>query len=126
MIIGLGIDIVDTTRVDSLLRKFGDHFLNKIYTPSEIQFCRSRVDMSNSLAKMFAIKEAAIKALSDAKGIRWHDIEIHHDCYGKPLLGLSGVALKNISSKSKAYSINVSVSDEKKYAAAVVVIETNE
>lgn len=123
MIIGVGVDIVDIDRIDSLLRKFQNHFLNKIFTKSEIEFCSTRVNAVSSYAKMFSLKEATIKALSDAKGIRWHDMEILHDANGKPTVSLSGVALANVKSKTDKFNLQASVSDEKKYVVAYVIIE---
>lgn len=124
MIIGVGIDIVDIERIASLLEKFQEHFLKKIYTEQEIQFCFSGKNVASSLAKMFALKEAMIKALSDAKGIKWHEMEVFHDINGKPLMNLTGKALENLEAKAEKFNIQVSVSDEKKYAVAYVMIET--
>ena len=124
MIIGVGIDIVDIRRIDSILRKFNEQFLNRIYTETEIRFCYSRSDAVSSLAKMFSLKEAMIKALSDAKGIGWHDMQISHDENGKPIMHLSGKALENLKKKTSNFNIQVSVSDEKKYAIAYVIIES--
>ena len=124
MIIGVGIDIVDVRRIDSILRKFKEQFLNKIYTDAEIRFCYSRSDAVSSLAKMFSLKEATIKALSDAKGIGWHDMQISHDENGKPIMNLSGKALEHLKKKTSNFNIQVSVSDEKKYAIAYVIIES--
>lgn len=123
MIIGVGVDIVDVRRINALLQKFGNQFLNHIYTNREIAFCHSRIDIANSLAKMYALKEAMIKALSDAKGVRWHDMEVCHDTNGRPSLTLRGNALENVQRKSKNFSVNASASDEKTYAVAYVVIE---
>lgn len=123
MIIGVGIDIVDISRITSLLQKFGNHFVNKIFTPKEIAFCKSRSSSVSSFAKMFSLKEAMIKALSNAKGLAWHDMEISHDENGKPLMTLSGIALKNLLSKTNNFNIQVSVSDERQYAIAYVIIE---
>ena len=124
MIIGVGIDIVDVRRIDSILWKFKEQFLNKIYTDAEIRFCYSRSDAVSSLAKVFSLKEATIKALSDAKGIGWHDMQISHDENGKPIMHLSGKALENLKKKTSNFNIQVSVSDEKKYAIAYVIIES--
>ena len=123
MIIGVGIDIVDVRRIDALFQKFGAHFLNRIYTDQEIAFWCARNSVANSLAKMYALKEATIKALSDAKGIKWHDMEICHDLNGKPEVKLRGVALENIQKKAKTFSIQASASDEQIYAIAYVLIE---
>lgn len=124
MILGIGIDIVEIARIDSLLNKFQDHFLNKIYTEQERDFCYGRNDIANSLAKMFSLKEATIKALSDAKGIKWHEMEIIHDKNGKPEIKLTGMALKKALEKSKSYKIYATTSDEKLYAVACVILES--
>ncbi len=123
MVIGVGIDIVDIRRVDALLQKFGERFLRKIYTQQEIAFCQSRKSVVNSLAKMFALKESMIKALSDARGIRWHDMEVLHDKNGRPSMKLMGIALDSILRKSEIFHIHASASDETTYAIGYVVIE---
>lgn len=123
MIIGVGIDIVDVRRIDALFQKFGVHFLKRIYTEQEVAFCYARHNVANSLAKMYALKEATIKALSDAKGIKWHDMEICHDTNGRPEVKLRGIALENVKQKAKNFSIQVSVSDEQIYAVACVLID---
>ena len=123
MIVGVGIDIVDVRRIGALFHKFGGHFLKKIYTEQEITFCCARNNVVNSLAKMYALKEATIKALSDAKGIKWHDMEILHDQNGRPEVKLRGIALENLQKKANAFSIQASVSDEQIYAVAYVLID---
>lgn len=123
MIIGVGIDIVDIRRIDVLLRKFGEHFLRKIYTQQEVAFSQSRKNVVNSLAKMFALKEATIKALSDAKGVKWHDMEVLHDKNGRPNIKLMGIALDNVLQKSEIFRIHASASDETTYAMSYVIIE---
>lgn len=124
MIVGVGIDIVDIRRIDSLLLKFQDKFTKKIFTEKEIESCKSRGNPVCSFAKMFSLKEATIKAVSDAKGIAWHDMEITHDENGKPIMTLFGNALRNLQKKTKNFNIQVSVSDEKNYAVAYVIIES--
>ncbi len=124
MIIGVGIDIVDIRRIDSLLQKFGNHFLKKIYTADEVRFCTSRKNIAGSLAKMYALKEATLKAISDVKGIHWHDIEIRHDLNGCPRIELTGNALLNLHRKIETYDIHATTSDEIKYAIAYVVIQS--
>lgn len=124
MIIGVGIDIVDIRRIDALLHKFQDKFIKKIFTEKESERCLAKANRAHSFAKMFSLKEATIKAISDAEGIAWHDMEVSHDENGKPIMTLSGNALKNLQKKTKNFNIQVSVSDEKDYATAYVVIES--
>jgi holo-[acyl-carrier protein] synthase len=130
MIIGIGTDIVDIDRVRSAICKHGERFLNRIFTRDEISFSKKRLLSAESFAKIFAAKEAVIKAISDAHGMSWHDIEVLHEDSGCPCISLKGGALRNIQSRSIAAGgnenlrISVSISDEKNYAIAFVVIET--
>ncbi len=126
MIIGTGVDIVDIRRIDRLFQKFGDHFLNKIFTKSEIAFSKTRKEFVSTLAKIFALKEATVKAISNTNGLKWHDMEVSHDDSGRPLVTLSGQAFSNVSQKSgkcSNFRIHASLSDEKDYAIAFVLIE---
>ena len=122
MIYGVGVDIVDIRRIDALLNKFGDHFLNRYYTKQEISFCESRKFVANSLAKMFAIKEAVIKAISAQKYLKWHDIEIIHQQNGKPEIKLHGTA--KLALQIQPSIINISTSDEYPYALAFAMISS--
>lgn len=126
MIIGIGVDILDIKRIQHLFQKFENQFEQKFFTSQEIKFCKKRKTVVESFAKMFSIKEAVIKAISDASGIFWHDIEIFHDDNGKPYVKLAGNALKNLSKKSENFNIEVSVSDEPPYVTAFVVIESKQ
>ncbi|MDR1390915.1 MAG: holo-ACP synthase [Holosporales bacterium] len=124
MIIGVGVDIVDIKRIATLLKKFGNKFEKKFFTNHEVVFCNKRCNPENSFAKLFSLKEATIKAVSNASGITWHDMEVTHDVNGRPIMSLAGNALKNLQKKSENFSIHASVSDEKGYATAFVIIET--
>ena len=123
MIIGTGVDILDYRRIERLYDKFADKFTKKIFTTQEIEFCQKRRLFIQSIAKMFSIKEAVIKAISNVSGIFWHDIEIFHDKNGKPFIKLSGKALEKVQLKADAFNIEVSVSDEPPYICAFVILE---
>ncbi|MDR0942656.1 MAG: holo-ACP synthase [Holosporales bacterium] len=122
-IIGIGIDILDIRRIDRLLQKFPIRFKNKIFAEEEIDSCMKRKGYISSFAKIFALKEATIKAISNTHNLKWLDIKISNDNNGKPLVNLSGYALKNVQSKADKFAISASVSDEKNYAVAFVIIE---
>ena len=124
MIIGIGVDILDIRRIQHLFQKFENQFEKKIFTKQEIEFCKKRKSSIESFAKMFSIKEAVIKAISDVSGIFWHDIEILHDKNGKPSVNLTGNALKNLKKKTEKFNMEISVSDEPPYVTAFVVIES--
>lgn len=126
MIIGVGVDIVDIRRIDAILQKLQPQFIRKIFTQEERDYCLSKSSPASYFAKMFSIKEATIKAISNTSGIAWHDMSISHDANGKPIMTLSGNALQNLQNKSPKFNIQVSTSDEKNYAIGFVIIESVE
>ncbi len=126
MIVGIGVDILDIRRIEGIIERQGDRFIRKIFTDSEIKFCYSRLRVHESFSKIFAIKEAVIKAISSVSGLKWHDIEVFHDKNGKPCVRLYNIAIDNLLKRinGKSFVIEVSVSDEIPYVCAFVVIET--
>ena len=126
MIYGLGVDIINIKRIKKVLDKYGDRFKHKCFHPQEIQRSDSRFNYVESYAKRYAAKEACAKALGTglARGIFWKDIEILNDEDGKPKIKLHNNALKYFYNFNKNYelSIEVSLSDEKNYAIANVII----
>lgn len=116
MIHGIGTDIVYIPRVSRILQKYGEKFLNRIYTEKEIELSRkynSQEMRARYFAKRFAAKEAFVKALGSGQGIIMKDIEIYNDVRGKPHLAVR----KDFISK-----IHLSLSDDGDYATAFVVI----
>ncbi|WP_264702859.1 holo-[acyl-carrier-protein] synthase [Wolbachia endosymbiont (group A) of Volucella inflata] len=118
MISGIGTDIVYIPRVLRILQKYGEKFLNRIYTEKEIELSRkynSQEMRARYFAKRFAAKEAFIKARGTgfSQDITMKDIEIYNDVRGKPYLTVS----KDFISK-----IHLSLSDDGDYATAFVVI----
>src|SRR5689334_24309573 len=94
-IIGLGFDATDIPRVRDVLQRYGQRFLERVFTDAEIEYCTRRRDPVPSLAGRFAAKEAAMKALGTghARGVLWRDIEVvRHG--GPPQLRLTGGALR--------------------------------
>lgn len=88
--IEVGIDIIEIARIGAVLEKYGDRFLQRIYTPAERQRYGTRVP---ELAARFAAKEATMKALGTGiRGVRWRDIETLPNRRGKPILILHGTA----------------------------------
>ena len=129
MIIGIGTDIIDTRRIKSLINKYGEKFKRRCFSNNEIIKSENRFSTTNSYAKRYAAKEACSKALGTglAKGIFWKDVEVVNDKYGKPFIKLHNNALKRINKITKKdYNIEVSLSDEKNYAIANVIIFINE
>jgi holo-[acyl-carrier protein] synthase len=127
MILGTGIDIVNVERIERLLSRWGDRFLTRVFTESEIAWCRRRIRFSDCLALRFAAKEAFLKAIGWGlqNGIRWTDMEVRSDPLGKPLFTLHGKA-KEVIETRKVERIFLTLSDERPYAVAHVTLEGND
>ncbi len=125
MIIGIGTDIIDTRRIEKVINKFGNKFKNRCFSKDEIKKSEKRLNTINSYAKRYAAKEACSKALGTglARGIYWKDIEVSNDKFGKPLIQLHNNALKRLNNiTEKKCNIEISLTDEKNYAIANVII----
>ena len=127
MIIGIGQDICDVKRIESTINRFGDRFKNRIYSVREIKKCESRFNSVDSYARRFAAKEACSKALGTGfkKGVFYKDIEVINLKSGKPTIELKGGALeqfKKITINNKNATIEISLTDDKKLALAIVII----
>lgn len=125
MIYGVGTDIVDIRRIQSAIDRFGDRFPGRILEQGEFRQydVLSKSEKARFLAKRFSLKEAAAKALGTGfrRGVILKDFALFHDEMGKPLLKLRGKA-KEIAEKSGVNASHVSLSDEKEYAVAYVIM----
>ena len=126
MIYGNGIDIIDINRIRKVIDKYGNRFKKRCFSISEIERSEKRKNSVESYAKRYAAKEACAKALGTglARGVFWKDIEVVNNQYGKPFIKLHGKAkdiFRNMD-KAKNKKIEVSLSDEKEYAIAHVII----
>ena len=125
-VLGTGIDIVDNYRLKKLLIKKKSNFKNKIFTNNEIAYCEKKSNITNCYSKRFAAKEAFVKALGTGfrKNINFKDIEVVNNHYGKPYLLINKRVINKIktSFKVKKFNILLSISDEKKYSIASVII----
>ncbi|MBR1648545.1 MAG: holo-ACP synthase [Alphaproteobacteria bacterium] len=126
MIIGLGCDICNISRIEDIYKKYGLRFAKRILGKMEYQEFLSINDKPRKvsfLAKRFAAKEAFVKALGIGfDGIKFRDAEIAHNAKGKPCFILAGEALRQTEA-IKAKNIQVSLSDDNPFAQAVVTIE---
>lgn len=122
MIVGIGTDIVEIDRIVGVLSRQGESFARRILTPTEREQLLSKKDHARFLAKRFAVKEAASKALGTGfrQGVSWQNFEITSDELGRPHLTLSGQAQLLLQEKGASVS-HLSISDEKHYAIAFVV-----
>ena len=126
MIITNGIDIIDIRRLKKTIDKYNFRFKKKCFHPGEISKSEARLKSVESYAKRYAAKEACAKALGTglARGVFWKDIEVQNDKYGKPQIMLHNKALQFLRklTKSNDCSVEISLSDEKNYAIANVII----
>ena len=125
-VVGTGIDIVENFRLKKLLFKKKSNFKKKIFTDKEIAYCSKKSNMLNCYSKRFAAKEAFVKALGIGfrENVNFKDIEVVNNQYGKPSLLLNKKIISKIKTlyKLKKFNIFLSISDEKKYAIAIVII----
>lgn len=94
MIYGVGVDIVEVAQIDDSIKKYGDKFLNRVFTPNEIQYCSEATIPDQRYAGRFAAKEAAMKALSTGWGadIQPKNFEVVNEQSGQPVLLVHGAA----------------------------------
>ena len=114
-----GIDIIEISRVRRVLEQYGQRFLDRIFTPAEIAYCRERAP---NLAARFAAKEATMKALgTGVRGVGWKDIEVVRQESGAPSIELHGRA-KQRAQRLGVQEVAVSLSHSRDYAVASVVV----
>ncbi|MCY4446600.1 MAG: holo-ACP synthase [Rhodobacteraceae bacterium] len=128
MIIGIGIDIVNINRIQRVIIRHENRFLDRIYTPHELLIGNQIADKFGYFAKRWAAKEACSKALGTGlrKGVFWRDIEIHSHKGGLPFIVLHGGALqhlKNLTPKGYQSKIHLTMSDDHPSAIAQVTID---
>ncbi|MCV2525808.1 MAG: holo-ACP synthase [Candidatus Lightella neohaematopini] len=125
-IVGIGIDIIKIKRIEFLLLRKGNRFPIKILHKNELLKYYSNNNPIRFLATRFAIKEAALKAFGTGihNGLYFNQFEIINNNYGKPLLMLFGQA-KILANNLSVDNIHVSLTDEKNYACALVILESN-
>lgn len=131
MIIGLGSDITRIDRIEQTVARFGERFLNRVFTETELQKAMRRTEVrhmrSGTLAKRFAAKEACSKALGTGfrDGVFWKDMGVVNLPSGKPTLQLSGgakAALQRLVPEGMEAQIDLTMTDDYPQAQAVVII----
>ena len=127
MIIGIGNDLIDIRRIEKTLDRFGDRFINRIFTDIEREKSERRVNRSESYAKRFAAKEACSKALGTGfrNGVYWHDLGVVNLSSGKPTMALTNGAaarLAEVTPPGMKPLIDLSLTDEPPIAQAIVII----
>lgn len=127
MILGVGSDLIDIRRIERTIGRFGDRFLERVFTSIERQRSEQRGDRAASYAKRFAAKEACSKALGTGfrKGVYWRDLGVVNLPGGRPTLILTGGALlrlQTLTPHGMTPRIDVTLTDEPPLAQAFVMI----
>jgi len=127
MILGLGSDLIDIRRIEQVIERFGDRFLDRIFTDAERLKCDRRANRAASYARRFAAKEACSKALGTGfrRGVFWRDLGVVNLPSGKPWMRLTGGALRRLEEmtpEGMTACLDVTLTDEPPLAQAVVII----
>lgn len=126
MIHGTGVDIIAISRIAHSIQKYSGKFEERVFTPREIDYCRSKADPSKHFAARFAAKEAILKSLGTgmAEGITWQDMEILNQESGQPVLSLTGKG-KDVFNSLNLKDIHISMTHDRQYAVAQAIAEMN-
>tara|TARA_B100000214_G_scaffold346987_1_gene297978 strand:- start:198 stop:665 length:468 start_codon:yes stop_codon:yes gene_type:complete len=127
LILGIGNDLIDIRRIERALDRFGDRFVNRVFTETEQKKSNKRLLRAASYAKRFASKEACSKALGTGfrKGVFWRDMGVTNLPSGKPTMVLSGGALKRLDELTPdgmTAQIDLTITDDFPLAQAIVII----
>lgn len=116
----IGVDIIETRRIEQSIARFGDRFLGRVYTVQELAYCQGRI---SSLAARWAAKEATAKALGTGIGdVSWQEIEVVSQANCQPTLRLHGAAAE-LAAQLGIARFMISLSHTKDYAVAFVIGE---
>ena len=125
MVLGIGTDLTEIARIESSVARFGDRFLQRVFTADEIRFCLRKKSSGESFAARFAAKEAGAKALGTgiSRGVSWREFEVRRQPGQRPTLHLSGRAAELANSLGVA-NISLSLTHSRDLAMAVVIMES--
>ncbi len=128
MIVGIGTDICDIRRIEKIIERHGQRFLDKTFTSAEQIYCDTKARPAMSYAKRFAAKEAVAKALSgsDTGSLSWTSVEVKNDPSGRPLAVLSADAELRadlVCPENHSLNIHLSLSDDYPYATAFAIAD---
>ena len=127
MILGVGTDLIDIRRIERTISRFGERFLDRIFTETERRKAAMRASPSAAFSQRYAAKEACAKALGTGfrDGVFWRDIGVDNWPSGQPFLQLEGGAARRLETLLPAgwiARIDLSLTDEPPYAHAMVII----
>ena len=124
MIVGTGIDITEVPRIRETIERFGQRFLQRVFTEGEIRYCESKANRFERYAARFAAKEAGMKAIGTGWnfGVRWRDVEVARKPGGRPTLRFHGKAAE-FAAKLGATNVALSLTHTREQAMAQVILE---
>jgi len=124
MILGSGIDLVEIGRIKQSMERYGQRFLDRIYTAAEQAYCLRKRNAAESLAARFAAKEAGAKALGTgiSRGVNWLEIEVSREPGGRPALRFHGRAAEIAARLGVAHAV-LSITHTDQLSMASVVLE---
>lgn len=124
MLVGTGIDLVEVERIAQSIERYGQHFLERVFTAEEIAYCRKKRNSAESFAARFAAKEAGAKALGTGiqRGVAWREIEVRRAPGQRPTLHFRGRALQ-IAEELGVGRVSLSLTHSGALAMASVQLE---
>jgi holo-[acyl-carrier protein] synthase len=124
MIVGIGTDLVEVGRIQRSIKRWGERFLNRVYTERERAYASRKANAAERFAARFAAKEAGMKAIGTGwnLGVTWKDFEVVNQASGRPTVRLSGVA-QQIANHLGVEHISISLTHTAEMAFAVVILE---
>jgi holo-[acyl-carrier protein] synthase len=124
MIVGTGVDLAEVPRIKASIKRYGERFIRRIYTPAEIAYVERKANKFERYAARFAAKEAGMKAIGTGwrRGVTWQDFEVANLPSGKPTLRLHGVAAK-FAEKLGVKNISLSITHTAELGMAHVILE---
>ena len=125
MIVGTGIDIAEVPRIADSIKRFGDRFIQRVFTDGEIRYCDSKANRFERYAARFAAKEAAMKALGTGwnHGVRWRDVEVAREPGRRPTIKFHGKAAE-FAARLNTKNISLSITHTSEQALASVILES--
>lgn len=121
-IAGTGVDLIEVARIADAIRRHGDRFIGRIFTPGEARYCRSKGSPAQHFAARFAAKEAVVKLLG-ARGSGWREIEVLREASGKPSIALFGEAAAR-AERMGIRRLHLSMSHTAEHAVAHAIAES--
>ena len=124
MVLGIGTDLAEVSRIEHTISEFGERFLARIYSIREREYALSKANAAERLAARFAAKEAGMKAIGTgwSQGVTWHDFEVVNAPSGRPSLRLAGKA-QQIADRMGVKQVSLSLTHTASLAFAVVILE---